>query len=386
METQTFSRSQTATVIMIGAIGGSIPALQPLLLGSLLAEGRISAGIMGHSATAEAFGMVIGTAVAGAFLPPRRLPLVTALSLLAVIVANLMTITLPAPMTPVARGLAGLGNGVLLWLFLSMLARAAVPTRLYATFFVVNASLVFLLSTALGTFVINRFGAASGYMILAGLYVALLLAARLVPHEYAQLDNGETSIPPPMGLLGLLGVTLYLAGVMGFWVYSVQIGAQAGIPVHSMQMIVAAATGVQILAGLGAIALATRLTGIQVVVFTASVGLAAMLVTMASASIIIWAGAVLAFAFCWMFGPPFHVAFLITSDPSRRAAIFVGTAQLLGMAVGPLMSSSFVSASDFGSARLVTMACYGAVLAIAAAVYLATRRTSPMEHQGILSS
>ena len=389
METQTFSKGQTATVVAIGAMGGSIPALQPMLLGSLLAEGRISASIMGHSATAEAFGMVIGTAVAGAFLPPKRLPAITAIALLAVVAANIMTIALPAPIVPPARGLAGVGNGVLLWLFLSMLARASVPTRLYATFFLVNASMVFLLSAALGTFVIDRYGAVSGYAILTAIYIGLLLAARIVPHEYAALDSeGGTAMPPPMGWLGLLGVTLYLAGVMGFWVYSVQIGTQAGIPLKSMQMIVAAATGIQILAGLAAIALATRLTGIQVVMLTASAGLAAMLATMTSADIVIWAPAILIFAFCWMFGPPFHVAFLITADPSRRAAIFVGTAQLLGMAVGPLLSSSFVSETDFTPARTVTMASYVAVLAIAAVIYLATRTrsTAPAEEGQIQPS
>lgn len=66
MVTENFSRRETSVVIILGAIAAGIPALQPFLLGSILEEGRISALVMGRASAAEAFGMVIGTAAAGA--------------------------------------------------------------------------------------------------------------------------------------------------------------------------------------------------------------------------------------------------------------------------------------------------------------------------------
>lgn len=386
MKRQTFSTSEVASVVTIAAIAGTIPALQPMLLGALLNEGKITAGTMGHAATVEGLGTLIATAVAGAWLPPRRLTLIATFALLAVIAANILTVMLPAAGVTALRGLAGLGNGVLLWLFLCMIPRSEVPARYYGIFITVTASLVFLLSIALGTFAIDRFGAAAGYVIFMAIYVLLLIAARFVPNNYVEIDSGGTAMPPPWGFMGILGVALYMTGVMAFWVYSVPLGAEAGLSTKSMQMIIAAATGVQIVAGLASIVLAPRLTGLQVLVATTAASLVAMFVTMTSGSILVWSSAVLIFAFCWIFGAPFHVAFLMLADPSRRAAVFVGTAQLLGYAIGPLLASAVVSTSDYRPAQLVTMVCYAAVLVIAAAIHLKARRTKPLEDGAVLRS
>jgi len=88
----------------------------------------------------------------------------------------------------------------------------------------------------------------------------------------------------------------------------------------------------------------------------------------------VWAPAVLAVSFCWMFAPPFHIAFLDVADPSRRAAIFVGTAQLGGLAAGPLMASAAIAAPDYGPARTIAMACFAVALVIAALVFVRARR------------
>lgn len=369
MATQDFSRVQVVAAVVIAAISVTAPGLQPMLLGALLAAGKIGAQTLGIAATIEALGVVVSTAIIGAILQPRRLRLITTLALLAVMVANILTITLPAIAIIPLRGLAGLGNGLLVGAFLSLAARSSKPTPLYATLFMLNGSAVFLLSMTLGAFAIDHLGPGSGYMILTGIYAFLLVVARFAPDEQTALSGGgRTPLPPRNGLLGLFAVILFFAGVMAFWVYAVPLGTQLGIPAHSMQLVVAASTGVQILGGMAAILLATRLTGSQVVMLTSLAGAAAIAMTMFSSSIFVWIPALLVLAFCWTFGGPFHAAFLIAADPTRRGAAFVGTAQLFGTAIGPLLGSSMVSDADYRSVTLVSMSCFVVVLGTAVAI------------------
>ncbi|WP_327751875.1 hypothetical protein VVT58_01450 [Sphingobium sp. SJ10-10] len=387
MEAQTFSVREMAAVIAIGAVGGCTSPLQPMLLGALLAAHKISPEAMGHAATAEALGMVLGTALASAYIPPRRLKWLITIALAVVFTANSLTIMLGGAGIQILRGFCGLGNSVLLWLFLSMLARSDTPTRLYAAFFLTSASLIFLLSMSLSAFALDRFGPNAGYIAFLIIEIILLFVVRLAPDRYAEIQSARgAAVPPVRGLLGLFSITLYLTGVTAFWLYSVPLGSEVGIPVRSMQMIVSAATGVQIVAGLAAMTLAAKLKASHVVVFTAIGGLAAALTTMTSGNIFIWAPAILIFAFCWMFAPPFHVAFLISVDPSRRAALFVGTAQLTGFVVGPLIASAMISSSDFAPARLVTFVCYCASLTTVAIIHLTASHAPPATTNSELQS
>lgn len=54
-------------------------------------------------------------------------------------------------------------------------------------------------------------------------------------------------------------------------------------------------------------------------------------------------GAVAVFGFLWLFALPFQTLLLIQLDPTRRAAMQLGTAQLLGSSFGPLVASFVVS-------------------------------------------
>jgi hypothetical protein len=65
-----------------------------------------------------------------------------------------------------------------------------------------------------------------------------------------------------------------------------------------------------------------------------------------------------AFAFLWMLGPPFHMPYLIDIDPSRRSALHMTTAQLLGVAAGPAIASVAVSDTNVTGALIVAAGLY----------------------------
>ncbi len=52
------------------------------------------------------------------------------------------------------------------------------------------------------------------------------------------------------------------------------------------------------------------------------------------------------FGFLWLFSLPFMVPMVIAADPTRRAAVLVGGAELAGGSLGPLFASFVVSDVD----------------------------------------
>ena len=52
------------------------------------------------------------------------------------------------------------------------------------------------------------------------------------------------------------------------------------------------------------------------------------------------------FGFFWLFFMPFLAPMTIEADPTRRAAMLLGGAQLLGGSLGPLLASAMVSDTD----------------------------------------
>ena len=62
---------------------------------------------------------------------------------------------------------------------------------------------------------------------------------------------------------------------------------------------------------------------------------------------------VAAFGFLWLFALPFQTLLLIRLDPTRRAAMQLGAAQLLGSSAGPLAASLVVGDGEVPVADLL---------------------------------
>ncbi|MGJ3626873.1 hypothetical protein AB5I41_08240 [Sphingomonas sp. MMS24-JH45] len=66
------------------------------------------------------------------------------------------------------------------------------------------------------------------------------------------------------------------------------------------------------------------------------------------------------FGFLWLFALPFQAPLVIAADPTRRAALLIGGAQLAGSSVGPIMAGALVGEGltrppcrEFAAAALV---------------------------------
>ena len=90
------------------------------------------------------------------------------------------------------------------------------------------------------------------------------------------------------------------------------------------------------------------------------------------------------FGFVWLFSLPFFVPMVIAADPTRRAAVLVGGAELAGGSLGPLFASFVVTDADvrgslgFGAVALA--------FTVAIALHAASTRTRhARSHRGNLT-
>jgi hypothetical protein len=371
-------RLQVVSAFVVGIVGIIVAGLQPILLGSLQASGRISAVQLGHAATVELLALGIGAGAAGGLL--ERLPL-RAVSLaagLAYIAANLLTLGVHGEGVTLARGLAGLPGGVMIWVVTGVIVRSPAPARWAGAYLVIQTLAQLLITAALGVFASGRLEGAP--LVMAALGLLAMLAALALPSRLEPLPREETAsgLPPGRGWTVLAAAALLEACIVGAWVYLEPLGAQA----HLSTSIVALATplclGAQVVGASCATAIAGRVPWFGALI-VAGLGVAA-----ATFGLSMLPGAVgflvleSAFGFAWLFLLPFLTPLAIEVDPTRRTALLGPAANLIGAALGPLAASLLVGDSNARAAlHLCTVFALAGVALIFGLHLLRRRALSP---------
>lgn len=345
-----FTARQTAAVMIVGVIGVLIPGLQPQLLGALLAEARLSTSALGLLATAELLAMGIAAGTAGWLLSVNRLRAIAASALIATAALDLLTPFASGAGLFAARIAAGFGEGVLIWLAIGLIVRAARPERWSGIYLAFQTLAQLALATAMGVTIIPLAGSAGGFYLLALVTALGLAALPWIPRAYTGLDHGDTAgtALPARGIVALIGVTLYLAFIVSVWVYIEPLGLQRGIDAATVRLVAPLSLAMQVAGAAAAAALAGRLPARSVVAGIAVANLFLLAVMAAPPSAAAFVVATAIFGFLWLFAMPFQVPILIAADPSRRAATLIGGAQLIGSSLGPFVAAFVVSDKDVG--------------------------------------
>jgi MFS transporter, DHA1 family, inner membrane transport protein len=357
-----FSRSACLMTLAIGIISGMVPALQSSLLPQLVVEGTLVAIIM-----------------ANATLKPERLRLIVIVAAVAGLLLDLATARLFGTQIALARFAHGLCAGVLVWVWIGLLTRIENPARLMALYITIQAGLLLALSTFFATTLLAWGGAMAGFGALALLYGLMVILAFGVPPRFEPLiEEGGSIWPDTAGWVGLTVVFLQLAAILALWVYIKPLGQQFGLSDAEAGLTISIALGSQIFAGIAAAAVAGRARAPLVLFLVAIISAAATVVLGITGSSMVFTLGTVIFAFLWMFAPPFQMPYLIELDPSRRAAMHMATAQLLGIAAGPALASLAVSRSNVRGALLSSGVLYlmSALIIAATAMRPAARKQS----------
>lgn len=374
-ETPDLSQQQVASVVSIGVIAGVIPALQPILLGGLNEAGQLTSEQIGRAGMVEGLGMLLGSFLATLFLPPRALRPLSISALIIVVAANMLTASASGNAVLLLRALNGAASGVILWVLVGMLTRASDGARLFAIYVTAQAILATALSWGISLLVLPSLGIAGGYWLIAALALLLLgPAALFLPRAYVPIATGRIMLPTAPGLVGLVAILCFLAGILALWVYFVPLAARLGHDSKTAGLIVSSAIAVQILGGLCAIWAAGRWSGASITILSAlgsALAIAGLLFLGANIAALVLATGLI--SFFWMFAPPSHLPFLMQIDPGGQSAAFISVAQLGGLSVGPLIASFAVTGTEPSGAAWVAVA----LLLGGAAIGFAVTRIAP---------
>jgi predicted MFS family arabinose efflux permease len=366
---------EAAGAIGLGVVSLLLAGVLPAILGALNAEGRIGASGIGTCAMVEALAVAFAAALAGILIPPKRLHWIGALASAALVAANLATLHASGTSVYVIRACAGIPEGVLLWLMVSMVARTELPERWSAVFFtaLVTSQLVLAL---LGTYVMSRWGADGGFAMLAVASTPGIVFAFLAPDRYAPLPKpeGASGFPPLRGMVALVATLVFACANGAVAIYLQPLAHQAGLSANVARIALSASLAAQIAGGSAATVLAGRVQYFTVFVFTTVCFLAAWVLFGLSipAWLFIAANALSGFAAVLM--GPFLVPMTIEADPSRRAALQSASAQVLAGAAGPACAIFAVGEKDVRGVLLLGACLLLAGLAIIAGLHFSARR------------
>jgi len=316
-----------------------------LLLGALADERRLSVAGIGVCATLEALSMGAATGLAGLVLQPRRLKAITITAVLVLAACDLATSGARGPGVVISRTLAGVPEGILLWVCIGMIARTRTPERWAAVLVTATPLAQFAAAWALAAQVLPRLHAGGGFAFMAACVLLAAPIAVLLPDAYAPLpDAGRTPFSlPARGWIALSAVLILVAASGAVGIYLVPLAHQAGLSLGVASTATAISLGAQVLGGALALSLAGRVGYVPALAAGAASFLVAWTVYGFHEPAWIFISATALFGLAAVFVSPFFVPMTVDADPTRRAAMQIGAAQLSGGALGPLIASRVVS-------------------------------------------
>jgi hypothetical protein len=358
------SLSAWLPIVVLGVGAGCISGLQPLLLDLLLKAGKLDVAAMGLAATAEAAGMALAVTLAALCLPLQNLRKWALLALCAMALANTGTMFGSGGAIIALRFLNGLGAGVLLWVLVGMLSRSPDPARLFAIYVTVQSVLGLCLSQAISGLVAPDFGHVGAYGLLLGLNALMLLAVPAMVDGFDAAAQGSRGLPGLRAVIVLLAMTAFLAGIMGLWVYLLPLLGAGGFAPDTAASAVSVGLAAQIAGGLLAALVGAHIGARTAWIAGIALAIGAIaLMNGGGSAFLMLAGAGL-FGFVWIFVPPFHMPAVLAVDPSGRGAMLVGTAQLSGTVIGPLVAAPVVTAQGVSAVWTLSAAWLALSLAL----------------------
>lgn len=389
--TSTFDRSYVIAALTLGSIGTLMIGLQPLLLGELLAAGRLSMEGVGIVAMGEIVSLGLGV-VLGDILQSRvrfrSLMVVAALVAVCMDVATLRAMS-DASLIAV-RTLAGFAQGMLVWGGVSLLLRVAEPDRLSGLFMLLQTLAQAAIAALLAFTVLPRFGISGGFLLLALLTLFVLVLVRWQPDRLPPiLDHGrDNGFVWSMGhVLLLLVVFGQLCAIGALWAYMEPLGKSVGLDGQGAQWLIAGTLFMQVLGGAFGTFLVRRIPELSMLAMAAlslaGVGLG-MYVSIQSCTFgfLLLCGL---FGFVWLSLTPFQIRLALRLDPTGRVAILVPAMQLLGSACGPLVASQWVVGEQADMVTLVSAGFSLVVVGLVASIRrYVTAEPSAFENQVVL--
>ncbi|MBW9054527.1 MFS transporter [Rhizobium mesosinicum] len=255
------------------------------------------------------------------------------------------------------RGLAGIGEGVLYAISLSIVAaHCQNPEKVFGYFQLIWAiGSVALFSV--GGEVTAAFAHRGIFTLLAATSLAFAPLLLLIPDNRAVSDDGKSGVATGRPLLGMLlfgAIVLYVAVSAGLFAFSGPLGERVGLVTSAVGYILTASTLVG-LAGAGAATTLNVRWGRAIPITGFCVGYIFVALALCLwRDPIVYSAAVIASAVLYYFSLPYLFGLAAALDSTGRWAAAAGSANLLGFAAGPVFAGVVIEASGYVSLAAVS--------------------------------
>lgn len=361
----------------------------PLILGALASQLHFTSKQLGLVASADLLGMLLGALLALYWI--YRIHWHMLLSLLLPLLV-LLNISCANTATFEALLLLRLGAGFVAGSIMSVTSTAIgacrFPERNFAIFVGVQGTVAALGLLYLPALIAAQ-GVAGPYYLLALFAALACLFLRALP-DRGQVPSQTLPVTPQQPLFHqrqLLTLTLLVlpgllfhAGVAASWTYIERLGAAAGLQEQAIANALSVSMIASVIGSAAAVALGMR--GGRMLPLTAAIALQAValyfLAFQLTTTLNFQIG-VMGLAFCFNFVIGYQLGLAISMDTSGRVPIAYLIMLKLGMALGPLLSSQFISAGDLRPVLYVSALFYAGSY-VHCALLLRSKRVHPTAH------
>lgn len=364
---------QASANMLIGTIGMIICGVQPVLLGALVAEGRLSAAGLGWATTAEFLTLGVGIIAVGALLKPRNLRLIALIGGVITGSADLAMLAESGNTILINRAISGLGEALMVWVTGCMVARAAAPARWSGVFLTLQGTTQLAFAAIMPLTLMAWHGADGGFIGMAGTALLAIAAVPFLPNSMADLPAHTHTrldvLASPSAILTLLSVFLIAAFSIGLFVYIAPVAMQAGLSGAQLGFIVSIVLGSSIL-GSAVAAVVPRIGYYKVFVACLVANAVVLAVLWTLPSFVTFCVMAATFGFMWLFFMPYQLPMAVEVDPTRQLAVMLPGAQLLGGSAGPFFCSFFVTNAESRGALLTVGICFGLAFVISTILHV----------------
>lgn len=351
-------------------IGGLASQMSPFMIGGFM-EGLL---LSERDAGVVAFVEFLALAIAASAIAPlvhryscRRIAVMAVALALPAQCASIFTTSLP--WLAVLRGLAGIGEGAIYGVSLSVVAsRCGNPDKVYG-YFQLAWALGSVALFAIGGQVTAGFAHRGILALLAVVTLALAPLLFLIPDDRAEQVGGMATdaaqASPWLGAMTFGAIVLYLTVSSAVYTFSAPMGERAGLDAGAVGHVLTAAS----LIGLAGAAAATALNvrwGRAVPISGSCIGFVLVaLVLCLWRDAIAYVAALVGSVVIFYFSMPYLFGLAAALDRSGRWAAAAGSAYLLGFAAGPLVAGAVISAADYTGLAALSVAFAAAAWGLA---------------------
>jgi MFS family permease len=376
-----------AAAMWIGSAALMVLGIQPILLAGLVGEHQITDTLLGRLATAEVLAIAGASAIGTVLFRTGGMRLKAAVLSALLTVANIACCYAHgAAAFFLLRFAAGALEGLLLGCTVVILTRTRSPDRVNGVFLAAQTIPQAIAALLLPIYLMPRWGSNASFGILAGLALAGVGLAMILPRSTAAMPeraaaaewiwSGEIACV-------LLALTLQTAGIGAAMEYLAELATLHHFGPQTVGLATSGNLVFQVAGAFVVVAVAWRIpSAIALLTGVALQALLAILFPVVATGGLYVAVACLFGLFLLALGP-FQVAWLVRIEPTRRVALLILPITLIGWSLGPFIASFCVTPTNSDPAFWVAAglfmaagSAYVSALALARPLQVARRQES----------